>query len=417
MEHGEADRQWLESLKIRGMNLGLKRTKLYCDQLGIAWPQHVFHIAGSNGKGTTCAHLVGLLEHQGYNTLFFSSPHLVRVEERTRYKGKPISSDLYSLALRKLREKLPHLQNDITFFEATFLITLACLSLLDVDVLVLETGLGGRLDATRVAPATCSILTSISCEHTDILGDTVEAIAREKAAIARPNHPIYVRTPEQISVRVAIEDITQNPFLGGIDSEAGPSPLHWIDIAEHCSYVDEANEIAQVVLKSYLNIDCRDVKIHPFWPGRQHILISNSIEFYLEGAHNPSGMLRSLQSISHDWPTKWSLLFGTSPQQSMDEMLQPLLELMKFNPPSEIVLTCPQKGRYPGVDTHLLRPFFSTYGLNVKEYERPNEAVKALLSTSPKGHRILVIGSLYLQGNVIEALGFDTDEDLSILND
>jgi len=414
MEYGEADRQWLESLKVRGMNLGLERTKLYCDQLGVSWPKHVFHVAGSNGKGTTCAQLIGFLENQGYNTLFFSSPHLVRVEERTRYKGKPVSSNLYSIALRELREKLPHLQEDITYFEATFLITLACLSLLDVDALVLETGLGGRLDATRVAPATCSILTSISCEHTDILGDTIEAIAREKAAIARPYHPIFVRNPEQVSVRTVIEETVLHPHIQGIDVQVGPSRLHWVDVESNCSYVDEARKIAQYVMASYLNIDCSNISIQPHWPGRQHMLTANTIEFFLEGAHNPSGMRRSIHSMMSNWPSNWSLLFGTSPQHSMEEMIQPLIDMIRLNPPSEIILTCPQKGRYPGVATHVLRPLLSTVGCEVKEFEHPADAVDVLLASSPKGQRILVIGSLYLQGNVIEALGFDSDEDLSL---
>ena len=121
MDRSIEDRAWLESLKAKGMNLGLERTKQYVDRLEIPWPEHVFHIAGSNGKGSACAQMVACLKGQGMNTLLFTSPHLIRVEERTRYNGKPISSSLYSKALRNLRQCLNDAEEKMTFFEATYL--------------------------------------------------------------------------------------------------------------------------------------------------------------------------------------------------------------------------------------------------------------------------------------------------------
>lgn len=417
MDHSIEDREWLESLKAKGMNLGLERTKEYVDRLGIPWPEHVFHVAGSNGKGTACAQMVACLRAQGMNTLLFSSPHLIRVEERTRYNGKPVSSSLYAEALRNLRQRLYDAEENMTFFEATYLVTLECLRILDVDALILETGLGGRLDATRTAPATCSIITSISLEHTDILGHRIEDIAKEKAGIARPNCPIFVKHPHSQVVQQVFEDAASNPTIIGIDEQEGHSHLHFIDTTSSTDYIDEAQLLVHKTLHSYLGIVCDDRVHRALWPGRQQLLEHQDIEFFLEGAHNPSGMQRALGSMANNWPSNWSLMFGTSPQQSMDDMIEPLRPWLTRNPPFQIILTSPQKGRYPGVPPSELQAYFESYNIPMIEYEQPEGAIEHVIQTCTSPHRVLVIGSLYLQGNVLEALGYDSDEQLSLFDD
>lgn len=417
MDHSIEDREWLESLKAKGMNLGLERTKEYVDRLDIPWPEHVFHIAGSNGKGTACAQMVACLRAQGMNTLLFTSPHLIRVEERTRYNGKPISSSLYSKALRNLRQCLHDAEEKMTFFEATYLVTLECLRILDVDALILETGLGGRLDATRTAPATCSVVTSISLEHTDVLGHRIEDIAKEKAGIARPKCPIFVKHPHSQAVQEVFEDVASNPTIIGIDEQGGQSHLHFIDTTSSSDYIDEAQILVHQTLYSYLGIVCSDRVHQVSWPGRQQLLQHQDIEFFLEGAHNPSGMQRALGSMANNWPSNWSLMFGTSPQQSMDDMIEPLRPWLTRNPPLQIILTSPQKGRYPGVPPSELQAYFESYNVPILEYDQPKEAIEHFVQTCTSPHRVLVIGSLYLQGNVLEALGYDSDEQLSLFVD
>lgn len=417
MDHSIEDREWLESLKAKGMNLGLERTKAYVDRLGIPWPEHVFHVAGSNGKGTACAQIVACLRGQGMNTLLFSSPHLIRVEERTRYNGKPISSSLYSKALRHLRHRLHDVDEKMTFFEATYLVTLECLRLLDVDALILETGLGGRLDATRTAPATCCVVTSISLEHTDVLGHRIEDIAREKAGIARPKCPIFVKHPHSQAVQEVFEDVASNPTIIGIDELEGPSHLQFIDTASSTDYIDEAQLLIHQSLHSYLGIECGKRVHQVSWPGRQQLLQHQDIEFFLEGAHNPSGMGRALESMVTNWPTNWSLMFGTSPQQSMDDMIEPLRPWLRRTSPLHIILTSPQKGRYPGVQPSELRKYFESYNVQIIECEQPKEAIDHIIDNCSSPHRVLVIGSLYLQGNVLEALGYDSDEQLGLFDD
>ena len=160
-------RSWLESTKKRGMALGLKGTKSVLDRLGLTLPRHIIHVAGSNGKGTVSALMATALVLNDIDNVLFTSPHV-----------------------------------DLTFFEVTYLVSI--ISSVGSEVLILETGLGGRLDATRSGPATASLVTAVSREHVDVLGSELSSIAREKAAISRPNCPLIIRDPEDEEVRQAM---------------------------------------------------------------------------------------------------------------------------------------------------------------------------------------------------------------------
>ena len=159
-------RAWLDSTKNRGMALGLNHTKAALDRLSLPHqPDHIIHVAGSNGKGTVCALMAGSLSLSGVSNLFFSSPHLVRVEERIRFNGIPIDTSTFDRAVCKVRnasEQKPEIP--LTFFEVTYLVAMQCASDAGVEVLILETGLGGRKDATRSGPATVCLVTSISAD-------------------------------------------------------------------------------------------------------------------------------------------------------------------------------------------------------------------------------------------------------------
>ena len=407
-------RRWFENLKSKGMNLGLERTKEYCDALEIQWPEHIIHVAGSNGKGSTCAYMVKMLEDCNISTLFFSSPHLIRVEERIRYRGCPISPSLFDHMLEYITSAIPDIKEHITYFEMTYLVSICCLSHLDVDVLILETGLGGRLDATRTAPATCSLLTQISLEHVDILGPTIVDIAREKAGIARPCQPIFVRRPQLPEVEREIERVTQQPHIVEIDQVHGPANLTFIDLKQDIDYGSEAKTLALYVLNNYFDIHDLDPKFAVNWPGRNQRLKYKHLTFILEGAHNPSGMKKSLFHLETVLDHNYVLIFGSSPQDSLDDMIRPLVQFIGVKNPLEIILTCPEKGRYPAIQPHLLAHYFEGLGIRITQLTQPFDALEHLFTRYQQPCNVLVIGSLYLQGNVLQHLGYDTDEHLSI---
>ena len=186
-------RSWLTSRIGKGMRLGLET----CDELlyRLGRPEHNFpciHIAGSNGKGTLCANLSSIGARNGELIGVFTSPHLVSIEERTRIDGKPIKSDIYDKYLRQIKlasEKNPEIFP--TYFEITFLVSILAFSEAGVDRAVIETGLGGRLDASRLCNADLCAITTISKEHTEILGNSLEEIAREKLGIYREGVPLF----------------------------------------------------------------------------------------------------------------------------------------------------------------------------------------------------------------------------------
>lgn len=187
----------LYSLEYTGMKLGLDNITALMDVLGN--PHRAFpaiHVAGTNGKGSVCNMLAAALQANGYTTGLFTSPHLVSYTERMKIDGKPITEE-------RLTEYFKAIWKDIqaikaTFFEATTAIAFQYFRDEKVDVAVIETGLGGRLDATNILERPlATVITSIALEHIEILGDTLEKIAYEKACILKSSVPAIVNAPEQ----------------------------------------------------------------------------------------------------------------------------------------------------------------------------------------------------------------------------
>lgn len=186
--------QWtdaIQRLSVHEVELGLDRVSQVWNRLhGGRLPARVVTVAGTNGKGT-CAHfLERVLRAGGYRTGLYTSPHLLRFNERVRVDGRPVSDETLCAAF----ERVEHARGDVplTFFEYTTLAALVCFVAVDLDVIVLEVGLGGRLDAVNVIDADVAVVTRIGLDHTEYLGTTLNSIAREKAGVFRPNRPAIV---------------------------------------------------------------------------------------------------------------------------------------------------------------------------------------------------------------------------------
>ena len=417
-------RAWLESTKERGMALGLSNTQSALRELNLSPPDfETVHVAGSNGKGTTIATLSAALSAAAIDHVAFTSPHLVRVEERIRINGRPVSPARFDEGLSKVHEMVERTGIELTFFETTFLVAMVIADLEPVQVLLLETGLGGRLDATRVASADVALVTALSLEHTEILGETLEAIAGEKAAIARPGRPLLVRDVSEDAARKRIEEVAQNAGDEAIGEGVVPAQLQWVKVETGASYFEEAKALASAAW-SYLS--CAEKTPFPSiralcWPGRMHDVPSPSqsgLTYLLEGAHNPSGMEASCAQLQAQlrWQEPWALLLGSTPQRDMKAMLAPLVDFCKTRPPVAVVITEPQFGRYPGVSCEDIETTLVEVGLEVTtSFALPEKAVEWFETQDHGAKTILSIGSLYLQGNVLAALGADTDEGLAIV--
>ena len=187
---------WLERaerLHPKNIELGLERAREMAQRMALRFGCPVITVAGTNGKGSTCAMLESILMHAGYRTAVFTSPHLVHFEERLRLSGQSVDASKLIAnfeAVEKARGDLP-----LTYFEFTTLGILRCMIEEKPDVAILEVGLGGRLDAVNIIDADCSVITSIDLDHMEFLGPDRESIGFEKAGILRAGKPAIVSDP------------------------------------------------------------------------------------------------------------------------------------------------------------------------------------------------------------------------------
>ena len=401
-------------LASMGMDLGLDSTTALLDALGR--PDHqvptVVHVAGSNGKGSVCALLAALSQRLGHRTLLFTSPHVARIEERVRLDGRPMQATEFDEAIGRLRTASARIGVRPTFFEATLLVSWILAAKHRVDVVVQETGLGGRLDATRATRADLALVTSVSLEHASILGGTLEAIMEEKAAIARPDVPLLIRDPEDASVLDAAQRAA---------NRAGPpAELVVVPVPANCSVWSEARLLCAEAAQ-HLGWDAgelEDLADRVRWPGRRQWIQpehTGGAAVLVDAAHNPSGLRRVMPELVQSMRDEanlegWSLVFGCTEQEDLDLLLSVLLEGMEPHPPSRILLVAPEGGRRPGVAPSLLANH--AWPVEAEVVEKVGDLREALRgATRPS----LVVGSLYLAGNLIAALGLDGDEDLALL--
>ena len=191
---------WLsycEQLHPSAIELGLDRVKTVADRMGLQLTCPVITVAGTNGKGSTCAMLESILTQAGYKTGVYTSPHLVHFEERLRLSGEAVAADELAASFPAV-ERARTQGGDVvslTYFEFTTLAILDVMARSKLDVAILEVGLGGRLDAVNIIDADCAIITSIDLDHTELLGNTREAIGFEKAGIMRAGKPVVVSDP------------------------------------------------------------------------------------------------------------------------------------------------------------------------------------------------------------------------------
>ena len=220
---------WLahcERLHPKTIDMTLARTRAVRDALGLRFECPVITVAGTNGKGSTCAMLESILLAAGYRVGLYIKPHLVHFEERCRIGGRPVSAS----------ELLPHFEaaeaargaTTLTYFEFTTLAILRCLAQAQLDVVILEVGLGGRLDAVNAIDADCAVITSIDLDHTEFLGPDRESIGREKAHVMRAGRPAIVSDPmPPASVAAHAQAIGADLWLAGRDFNHSGDRQQW----------------------------------------------------------------------------------------------------------------------------------------------------------------------------------------------
>lgn len=297
-----------------GMRLGLDAMRAACDRAGN--PERAFpavHVAGTNGKGSTCAMISSIACAAGLRTGLYTSPHLVRFAERIQIDGVPLAdADL----VRALDAALAH---DLSFFETATLAAFLAFREAKVDLAVVEVGIGGRLDATNVLPAPrCCAITRIALDHQDRLGDTLVAIAREKAGIAKRGSPLVLAPSLTPDVRAAIAsaaaaagapvvDVSEDVVLPRL----GLAGDHQRENALVAWHVARELEIPEPARARGLG--------DASWPGRLERIETADGVYLLDGAHNPDGMAALVGALRHDSPG--AVVFGALGDKSWKEML------------------------------------------------------------------------------------------------
>lgn len=432
----EEARRWFEAREGMGPNPSPENTGILLSRLGM--PQQSFsaiHVAGSNGKGTCCAILANAFTLSGVCTGLFTSPHLVSVNERIRVDGEPISDVYLEACLNRIitaAQMEPVVEP--TFFETTFLIAMCAFQAKGVRRAIIETGLGGRLDATRWVDADCCVLTEISLEHTGILGDSLEEIAAEKAAIVRQGRPLVAAWPYDAGARKAIEAAVDDhdwaiwwrgdrrrgiPFSKAKKDfrplSSKPGFDGWL------SYHQEAAMLARVTCHA---MGLRKVEkmvdaavLQTVWPGRMQWVEVEGQSLLLEAAHNPSGMARACEQIrlqkSRDIaPMPQVVILGCTDQVDLGVFLQPLVEMIVDGGITDVVVTEPPLGRKAPTPRRELADVLVDQGLDSRIHVSPDVASawtdalacsRAIDADLPPA--ILCTGSLYLVGALLEHLG------------
>ena len=219
---------WLEQAHpIHEIELGLSRIKKVAARLGLLEPLvPVITVAGTNGKGSVVATLEALAKTHELQIASYTSPHLVKFNERIKLNGQSVSDDLLIDAFKVVADN--QLQIELTYFEFTTLVALYIFSKQSLDLIVLEVGLGGRLDATNIIDADISVLTSISLDHTDWLGDDLTTIASEKAGVFRAGRPAIIADQNIMHyVNPALDRIKPRTFIQGMDYSFEQKANEW----------------------------------------------------------------------------------------------------------------------------------------------------------------------------------------------
>ena len=382
---------WLFSTQMFGIKLGLDGPRRLLKEY-LAHPAHgvtVIHVAGTNGKGSTCAMIDSIARSSGKRTGLFTSPHLIDYRERIKVSGVEIPEEDCASGLTELRAICERFDHHPTFFEITLALAMRWFRERECEVIVLETGMGGRLDATTAVQADIAVITPIGLDHTQWLGDTLELVAAEKAGIFVPGKPA-VSSPQDPAAQAVLEkeaNESRSPL------EFVTEPLLGYGIAlpgEHQKWNAALAVAALFRCGVSLNSDIiRHGLSNLRWPGRFERFQVDGRTIVLDGAHNPHAAKILAETWASEFPgQKAALLFSAvSPKDiaGILEYLAPLASEIFICPVDtpratsvEVIAAALPEGAPP----HRLFPDFSS----------------AFATAKTKAGPILVSGSLFLVG-------------------
>ena len=410
---------WLahcERLHPKTIELGLDRVRAVAQRLGLAFDCPVFTVAGTNGKGSTCAMLEAILLQAGFRAGVYTSPHLVRFEERCRVRGQPASAE--QLAAAMARVEAARGEVSLTYFEFTTLAILDVLAGAGLDAVVLEVGLGGRLDAVNLIDTDCAIITSIDVDHAEWLGDTREKIGWEKAGILRTGRPAIVSDPvPPQSVIDRATEIGADLWLPGRDFNYSGDRQQWAWAGRGRRYAGlaypalrGANQLINAsgvlagleALRPRLPVTAQALRnglAMVELPGRFQV-VPGQPALVLDVAHNPhavAALALNLDAMGF-FPTTHAV-FGAMADKDLAPMLQrmdPIVDRWYFTD-----LPTPRAARGAALQAQW-QALTQRRDAASALFDTPQAALAAAAAAATPADRIAVFGSFYTVGGVLE---------------
>lgn len=400
--------EFLYSLRWFGAKLGLENSARLAALAGN--PHHklkFIHVAGTNGKGSTCAMVESICRAAGYRTGLFTSPHLVSFGERIQVNSIPISPKEVVSAVEGFRPWLATFPegHHPTFFEVVTVLAMEHFREQACDIVIWETGLGGRLDATNIVTPLVSVITNIQFDHEKWLGHTLASIAFEKAGIIKPGVPVVTAADEPAALDV-IRTVARErnaPLKVTSKNDArrfGTAELPVSLPGEH-QKLNAALAAAALASQTVLCIADEHIRaglaqVH--WPGRlQMVPLGGNRKLLLDGAHNPAGARALADALPTLLPgIKPAMLLGILADKDVSAICQILAPLA-----SRIALTPVHSERTAQPDSLAENCRHANPAARVKQFASAAEALHAL-ENEPA---IVATGSLYLVGEILELLG------------
>ncbi len=407
---------YFDSLDMFGIRLGLDAVKELAALAGNPQDKLKFiHIAGTNGKGSTGAMLEKALRSCGMTTGFYSSPHLVDIRERFRINGRVVDSETFSAMTLQLKNASAGKR--FSYFEFATVLAMQIFLAAECDIVIWETGMGGRLDATNIVVPEGAVITNIALDHQGHLGDTPAAIAAEKAGIIKPGVPLFHGrlTPDAAAViyeKASEADVPVFPPRESVpETDGGVNSFlydgHKVKLGLPGRMQRENFRIVYEVLDHFapqwgFELDTAIAALENVrWPGRFHHVNSRLI---VDGGHNPDGVCALAAAVQEKYPgEKFTVVYAAFGDKHAENCLPYLIPLA-----SRFIFT--------SVGTHG-REVFSPEELTALAGNKvisesvlsPLTAVDMALQDSP---RVIVSGSLYLAGMVLERYAPESAFDL-----
>lgn len=378
------------------------------------------HITGTNGKGSTASFIASSLQAAGLKVGLYTSPHLVRFNERIQINGQPITDESLGDLVAYIRQTTTTHQIEATFFEFTTAVAFLYFSHRKVDIAVIEVGLGGRLDATNVITPLVSVITNIGTDHTQILGTSHQDIAHEKVGIVKPGVPVVTAETDPAIIRIFQQvSHTKKSTLYQIQDHLQATVLHTTldqqTFATHGFFNDEFT-IALRGEHQITNASTALVALHLLqqqglplsldqikqglaqtrWPGRLDI-ISRTPFILMDGAHNPEG----IAALCHFLDTAPllpadTLLFAAKKDKDIDTMMKNLVRRFK-----KVIVT---EGNFQPYPAHELAEHIRTLHPQVQAIANVAQALSTAQQQLTPGGMLLITGSLYMVGDVMAIL-------------